>query len=304
MGERLEYGLVWTLLKFLGILPRPLARWTAARLAALVFAIYPPWNRVILFNLGLAFPDWDQARRQRVAHEMVRNIGWMAAEFAHFPHNSPADWHRILEVEGAANFAAAEACGKGVLLLTGHLGAWELLPFAAFVRPAYGVPKYFVARAIDNPRLDALINRYRAFSGNLQINKDQAARGALRVLRNRGAVGLLIDQNSSPEESIFVNFFGIPAATTAGLARLARHTGAPVVPAYVYWDHALQKYKACAEPALTLERTGDQEADIREYTARFNSIIEAFIRRFPDQWLWAHRRWKNRPPGEPPIYPD
>src|ERR1700722_157832 len=151
MGERLEYGLVWTLLKFLGILPRPLARWTAARLAALVFAIYPPWNRVILFNLGLAFPDWDQAHRQRVAHEMVRNIGWMAAEFAHVPHNSPADWGNILEVEGAANFAAAEAYGKGVLLLTGHLGAWELLPFAAFVRPANGVPKYFVARAIDNP---------------------------------------------------------------------------------------------------------------------------------------------------------
>jgi len=304
MSERLEYGVVWAFLKFLGLLPRPMARWTAAQLAVLLFAIYPAWNRIALFNLSLAFPDWEKSRRQRVIREMVRKSGWMAAEFAHFPRNTPGDLDHIMSVEGAENFAAAERCGKGVLLLTGHLGAWELLPFAAFVRPANGLAKYFVARAIDNPRVDALINRYRAFSGNLQINKDQAARSALRVLRKGGVVGILIDQNTSPEESIFVDFFGIPAATTTGLARLARHTGAPVVPAYAYWDDSLRKYKVCAEPALALERTDDEEADIREYTARFNKVIEAFVRRFPDQWLWAHRRWKNRPPGEEPIYPD
>jgi len=144
--------------------------------------------------------------------------------------------------------------------------------------------------------VDALVNRYRSLSGNLPINKDQAARGALRVLRAGGVVGILIDQNTAPEEAVFVDFFGIPAATTAGLARLARHTGAPVVPAYTYWDPSLGKYRIVSEPPLALERTDDEEADIYAYTTRFNQVIEAFIRRFPDQWLWAHRRWKTVPP--------
>jgi KDO2-lipid IV(A) lauroyltransferase len=299
MRERIEYGAIWTILKFLGLLPRPAARWTSARLAALVFLLNPKWRRVALFNLGLAFPDWDESRRQIVMHKMVRNLGWVAAEFAHLP-SARRNVDRIMSIEGA-EFDAAQSRGKGVLLLTGHMGAWELIPFA---RSAQDKPMYFVARAIDNPRVDALVNRYRSLSGNLPINKDQAARGALRVLRAGGVVGILIDQNTAPEEAVFVNFFGIPAATTAGLARLARHTGAPVVPAYTYWDSSLGKYKVVAERALDLERTDDEDADIYAYTTRFNQVIEAFIRRFPDQWLWAHRRWKNRPPGEKPIYPD
>ena len=204
-------------------------------------------------------------------------------------------------VEGEENFDAAARCGKGVLLLTGHLGAWELIPFA---RRVPGQPMYFVVRPIDNPRVDALVNQYRSCSGNLPINKDEAARGALRVLRKGGVVGILADQNTMIEEAVFVDFFGVPAATTSGLARLARHTGASVVPAYTYWDESVGKYRVCAEPALVLERTDDEQADIRTYTARFNQVLEAAIRRFPDQWLWAHRRWKNRPPGEPPLYPD
>ena len=159
-------------------------------------------------------------------------------------------------------------------------------------------------RPIKNTRVDALVTRYRGFSGNQPIEKNESVRTILRVLRDGGTVGILADQNTTPVEAVFVDFFGIPAATTAGLARLARRTGAAVVPAHSYWDASLGKYRLRYEPALELARSDDEEADIRENTALFNKTLEVFIRRFPDQWFWVHRRWKNRPEGEPPIYAD
>jgi KDO2-lipid IV(A) lauroyltransferase len=159
-------------------------------------------------------------------------------------------------------------------------------------------------RPIKNSRVDALVTRYRGISGNQPIEKNESVRAVLRVLRDGGTVGILADQNTTPVEAVFVNFFGIPAATTAGLARLARRTGAAVVPAHCYWDASLGKYKLHYEPALELAKSDDEEADIRAHTALFNQVLEGFIRRFPDQWFWVHRRWKNRPEGEPPIYAD
>ena len=148
------------------------------------------------------------------------------------------------------------------------------------------------------------MNRYRSGSGNQPIEKNQSARPVLRVLRHGGVVGILADQNAALEDSLFVDFFGTPAATTTGIARIARHTGAAVVPVYSYWDAALQKYRLRYEPALSLPRTDDEEADIRAYTILFNQTLENCIRKFPDQWFWVHRRWKTRPIGEQPIYPD
>jgi KDO2-lipid IV(A) lauroyltransferase len=124
----------------------------------------------------------------------------------------------------------------------------------------------------------------------------------LRVLRDGGTVGILADQNTTPTEAVFVDFFGIPAATTAGIARLARRTGAAVVPARSYWDDSIGKYVLRYEPALNLAGSHDEESDIRNHTALFNQVLEGFVREFPDQWFWVHRRWKNRPEGEPPLY--
>jgi KDO2-lipid IV(A) lauroyltransferase len=161
-----------------------------------------------------------------------------------------------------------------------------------------------LVRPVKNRRVNALVNRYRGLSGNRSIEKNESARTVLRALRDGETVGILADQNTTPAEAIFVDFFGIPAATTTGIARLARHTGAAVVPVYSYWDTALRKYRLRYETALTLVHTDDEEADIRANTRLFNQTLEAFIRRFPDQWFWVHRRWKNRPPGQEPIYPD
>jgi KDO2-lipid IV(A) lauroyltransferase len=299
--ERLEYAAAWLLLKTMGAISRPLARFTGARLAAFLFWLRPGLRRAAMENLQLAFPEWSKKQRQAVIWGMVRQLGWMGAEFAHFPRNTRENIERLVLLEGFENFAAAQARGKGVLFLTGHMSAWEVAPFA---QALFGHPLHFLVRAIDNTRVDDLITRYRCLSGNSPIEKNQSARAVLKVLAAGGTVGVLADHNTLLAEGVFVDFFGIPACTTAGLARFALHADAAVVPGFLHWDGALRKYRLCFEPAVELARTGDDAADVRENTQRFTRVIENYVRRYPDQWLWLHRRWKTRPPGEPLIYRD
>jgi Kdo2-lipid IVA lauroyltransferase/acyltransferase len=300
MRQSLEYAGAWTILKLLGVLPRPLARATAHGIAWLLFFFRPPLRRAAKVNLRLAFPDINESQRSKIIRGMVRNLGCLAAEFAHFPRLSRENIERLVVLDGSENFQSARQKGKGVIFLTGHMSAWELAPFA---QALYGHPLSFLARAIENPRVDALVNYYRCLSGNQPIEKNNAARAMLRVLHDGGTVGILADQNTSLDEGIFVDFFGIPAATTTGLARIARRTGAAVVPGFLFWDEALRKYRLRFEPAVPLQLTEDEEPDIRENTQRFNRVIENYVRAHPEQWLWVHKRWRNRPPGEPSLYP-
>jgi KDO2-lipid IV(A) lauroyltransferase len=295
-----EYAALWLALKFLGLLPRAAARSLGAGAAAALFALRPPLRRTAMFNLKLAFPDWTDEQRREVVRGMVRQLGWMAGEFSQFPKYARGRIEDVVRLNGLENFLAAERRGKGVLFLTGHLGAWELTPFA---QARFGHPLHFLVRAIDNSRVDALINRYRSLSGNAPIEKNQSARAILRILQKGGTVGILADQNTLPGEAVFVDFFGIPASTTSGIARLALHTGAAVVLAYIFWDDPARKYCLRFGPEIELSRTGDLDRDILDNTARFTRIIEDYIRNYPDQWIWVHKRWKIRPEGESPIYP-
>ena len=299
--ERLEYAAAWVLLKTISAMPRPLARFAGARMAAFLLWARPELRRAAMENLRLAFPDWSKKQRQTAVRGLVRQLGWMGAEFAHFPRYTKENIERLVLLDGFENFAAAQARGKGVLFLTGHMSAWELAPFA---QALFGYPLHFLVRAIDNPRVDALITRYRCLSGNSPIEKNQSARAVLKVLAAGGTVGVLADHNTLLAEGVFVDFFGTPACTTAGLARFALHTDAAVVPGFLHWDAALRKYRLCFEPAIELVRTGEDATDIRENTQRFTRVVENYVRRYPDQWLWLHRRWKTRPPGESPIYRD
>jgi Kdo2-lipid IVA lauroyltransferase/acyltransferase len=299
MRESLEYAAAWAGLKLMGILPRPLARFVGACFASAAYALRPPLRRAALFNLQLAFPDWTDAQRRRVTRGMIRQIGWMAGEFSQFPKYTREKIERIVNVDGFENFDAARRRGKGVLFLTGHMSAWELAPFA---HALYGYPLHFLVRPIANRRVDALINSYRCRSGNQPIEKNRAARSMLKVLGDGGTVGVLSDHNTTLEEGVFVNFFGVPASTTSGLARIALRTDAAVVPGFLSWDQDRRRYRLRFEPAVELVRTGNEEADVVENTARFTRVIENFIRAHPDQWLWIHKRWKTRPPGEKPIY--
>jgi len=299
--ERLEYAAVWLLLKTIGAMPRAPARFVGACAAAFLLRLRPGLRRAAMENLRLAFPKWSGKQRRAAIRGMVRQLGWMGAEFAHFPSYKKKNIERIVLLDGFENFASAQSRGKGVLFLTGHMSAWELAPFA---QGLFGYPLHFLVRAIDNARVDALVTRYRCLSGNSPIEKNQSARAVLRVLAAGGTVGILADHNTLLSEGVFVDFFGIPACTTAGLARFALHTDAAVVPGFLHWDAALRKYRLCFEPAVELVRTGDDAADIRENTQRFTRVVENCIRRNPDQWLWLHRRWKTRPPGAPAIYRD
>jgi Kdo2-lipid IVA lauroyltransferase/acyltransferase len=300
MRESLEYAAAWTGLKLLGLLPRAAARFVGASFAAAAYALRTPLRRSAMLNLRLAFPNWTDVQRRRVIRGMVRQIGWMAGEFSQFPKYTRENIERVVIVDGFENFDAARRRGKGVLFLTGHMSAWELAPFA---QALYGHPLHFLVRPIANKRVDALINGYRCRSGNQPIEKNRSARAILKVLGDGGTVGVLADHNTDIEESVFVDFFGVPASSTSGLARIALRTDAAVVPGFLSWDESRRKYRLRFEPAVELARTGNEESDVVENTARFTRVIEDFVRAHPDQWLWVHKRWKTRPPGEKPLYP-
>lgn len=299
MKEWLEYAAVWAILKILGTLPRDVARRLAATVARLLYAALPRLQRTADFNLRVAFPEWDEARRQGVIRGMVRNLGWMAAGFARFPQYTRENIEEVVILDGHENFLNGQRSGKGVVYLTGHIGAWEL---SSFAHALYGFPLHYMARPLDNARVDGLVNRYRCLSGNRPIFKNESARVLLKTLKEAGTVGILADQNTMPEEGVFVDFFGKSACTTTGIARVALHTDAAVVPGYAYWDDAIGKYRLRFEPAVELIRTGDTERDVFVNTQKFAKVIEEIIRQHPEQWVWVHARWKTRPKGEPELY--
>ena len=153
-----------------------------------------------------------------------------------------------MAIDGAENFDCAQRRGKGVLFLTGHMSAWELAPFA---HALYGHPLHFLVRPVANPRVDALINRYRCLSGNQPIEKNRSARAILKVLGEGGTVGILADTNTSLEEGVFVDFFGRPASTTSGIARIALRTDAAVIPGFLGVGRGRIKNIACSLRALS-----------------------------------------------------
>jgi len=299
MKEWLAYALVWSVLKTAGAMPARLARATGAAVARMLLAVTPRLRKTAEFNLRLAFPEWSDARRQATLSGMARSLGWMAAEFARMPRYTRENIRKVIVLDGQENFLEGQRRGKGVLFLTAHLGAWEL---SSYAHALYGHSLHYMARPLDNARLDALVNRYRGLSGNRPIFKNESARAMLKTLKDAGTVGILADQNTMREEGVFVDFFGTPASTSAGIARVALHTGAAVVPGYAVWDPGLGKYRLRFEPPLELVRTGDTERDILENTKRFAKVTKEIIRKYPEQWLWIHARWKTRPAGDPPLY--
>lgn len=299
MGELLESIAGWALLSVLGALPRPLGKKLAAALSYLLYRATPRFRRIADRNLRMALPELDASERSAVVRGVYRSLGRLLSECARFPRLTPENIRGVVTYEGLEHYQAAVARGRGVLFLTAHLGPWEL---GAFAHALYGYPIQILYRPLDNPRLDRLVNRYRTLSGNKLIDKRDSARGILAALARGETVGILADQNTSLEEGVFVDFFGTPASMTAGIARVALHTGAAVVPAFCVWEEVLHRFVIHFDPPLAFATTSDREQDIRAATQQMASVIEKYIRRYPDQWLWIHRRWKTRPPGEPAIY--
>jgi Kdo2-lipid IVA lauroyltransferase/acyltransferase len=299
LRERLEYALVWICIKVFGILPRPIARAIGITLGLTVYAVHGRLRQVGLRNLTLAFPAMPDTERRRILRGEFISLGRQLAEVCLFPRYTRENVSDIVAYDGFENFERAFARGKGVLFLTGHVGAWEV---SAFAHSLQGHPLSIVMRSLDNPYVDRLIQSYRTMHGNRTVDKDDFVRGLLSAMRAGETVGILMDTNMTPPQGVFVDFFGIPACTASGLARIALKTDAAVVPGFTVWDEKLGKYILRFEPAVELVRTDDNESDIVANTAHFTKVIEDFIRQYPDQWLWVHRRWKTRPPGQPPLY--
>ena len=299
MREFLEYAFVRTLLTCFSVLPRPLARALGAGFGAVAWLAVPNLRRTGLRNLELAFPAMPPAERAHLLRRMYRYLGWQLAEFCRMSRYTRESTRGLIRYDGLEHYLAARQRGQGVLIVTGHLGAWEL---SSFWHSLMGYPMTMVIRRLDNPRVDALVNGIRCLHGNRVVHKDDFARGLLSAMGHGHTVGILMDTNMTPPQGVFVPFFGVPACTASGLARVALRTGAAVLPGFLLWEPAENQYVLRFGPEIALVSTGDDEHDTLDNTARFTAAIEDAIRRYPDQWLWVHRRWKTRPPGEPPIY--
>jgi Kdo2-lipid IVA lauroyltransferase/acyltransferase len=303
MQERLEYWLITATARTLGRLPRGLARLLVRILTVTCYLALTRLRRTGQRNLELALPELPLPERNRILRNVFRNLGWQLVEFCRMPRYTAANTRNWLRTEGLEHYLAAQARGKGVLILTGHLGAWEL---SSFYHSLMGHPMGMVIRRLDNRLLDEYVNGIRCLHGNRVLHKDDFARGLLTAMRSGQTVGILMDTNMTPPQGEFVDFFGIPACTASGLARVALKTGAAVLPGFCLWEEKEERYVLHFGPELKFTRTADPDADrgsdIRALTQQCNNVLESWIRRYPGQWLWIHRRWKTRPAGEPSLY--
>lgn len=294
-----EFAVAWLILHALGALPRTLAFRFGQAAGALAQHVLPHLRRHAETNLRLALPQLDATARVQIQRGVFRNLGRLLGEVSQFPKLTRANIEQVVVYEGLQNYLDAVAQGRGVILLTGHIGAWELSVYAHSV---YGYPMSFLKRNVDNPLVEELAERRRARFGNRGIDKRGSVREVLKTLKSGGVVGILADLNASREEGVFCDFFGTTACTTAGVAALALRTGAVVLPGYLLWDEAAQIHRLHFEPPVETINTGNPKEDVQTNTARYTERLEAVIRRQPAQWLWIHRRWRTRPLGEAEIY--
>lgn len=263
------------------------APWLSRACAKALDLAVPKLRRVARRNLEIAgMPD--------VTDGVFRSVARVLAAVAQVPRLNKQNIHDIISYEGFEHYEEAKRRGKGVLFATAHLGNWEL---SAIAHSLMTEPMHVMVRPLDNPHVDALIEARRAWTGNNVIAKKDAVRDILKALKRNEPVGILIDQNVSLAEGTFIDFFGVPACAGTAFARIAFKSGAAVIPGFALWGEASQKYVLKFYPLV--EMTGDAEADTRA----IHKVIESVIRQHPDQWLWLHRRWKTRPPGEPSLYP-
>ncbi len=260
-----------------------------------------PLRRVGMQNLAIAFPEKPPRERRRILRGSFLNLGRMAAEMAHFPTLTADQLRQMVAFEDEAWWREriVQPRETGGLVLSGHFGNWELLVYAHGMR---GFPVTMVHRAIRNPLIDRWLHGIRRPAGTRLVRKSRAASEVLRALREHQLLVLPFDQNSTRGLGVFVKFFGLEASTNVGIARLALRTGAPVIPAFILRQGRSARHVVHVLPFIDAVDTGNPAEDVRCNTERFSAVFEEMVRRYPEQWLWMHKRWKTRPKGEAKIY--
>lgn len=287
------------MLKGLEWLPLPLAWRVSTAIGRLLHNVTPRWRNVAHRNLALAMPELDSTAREEIVRGVYANLGRVLLSIARMPRLNSSNIREWIEYEGFEHYERALERGRGVLFLTAHLGNWEL---SAVAHALLSEPMHVMVRPLDNPLLDRLMDKYRTLCGNHTIRKRDSARRVLRALSENQAVGVLADQNVAGEDALFVDFFKVQASASGGVAKLAMRSEAAVIPGFALWKPKQRKHVLRFFPPIDMARSADPEADVMTNTQRCQKAIEEVIRQFPDQWLWIHRRWKTRPPGEPSVY--
>jgi KDO2-lipid IV(A) lauroyltransferase len=298
----LEYAVARTIVGFLGILPHRVALFVSTRIARLGYYLLGNLRKVGYRNLEIAMPELQQPEREKLVKGSFESLGRVLGEVSQFHKATPARLEHLIEfhIDHLLElYAKVRHQGRGAIVVTGHIGNWELFVFAF---AAIYEPMSYLARPIDNPLIEEMTVRIRSRFGNRPINKTNSVMVASKILREGGILGILADVNAHPKEGVFVPLFGVPACTSTGAALLAIRTNSVIVPMCAVWDREKNKYVAIHGEIIEPAMTGDRKSDVAETTARFTAEIEKFVRAYPDQWLWIHKRWKTRPPGEKSLY--
>jgi len=300
-SDRVEYAIFRLAFVVFATLPLRAALRVGAWLGELFYRLDARNRRVALFNLALAFPEKSTEEHRRILRASCRNLGRVAAEVCHLPELTTEGLPARVTFADRATWeqSIAGAAQTGAVILTAHFGNWELL---AYAHGLLGHPITLVHRPMRNTLVDDAVTALRARAGTRSIKKKAAAKEALRVLKQHGILVIPSDQNQTASAGVFVEFFGKLACTTAGAARLAMLTGAPVFPVFLVREREGPTHRIELLPAVEMVDTGNREDDIRTNTQRCSTVIESMIRRYPEQWIWFHKRWKTRPQGEPKLY--
>ncbi len=297
--ERAELNALRLLLGTLGSfsLKRSMRIGRAISLAAI--KAFPKLTRTAKRNLEIAYPQITETERDRLVKGTFESLGRHLGFISHFNKFEPEDIRNLIEVQGKENLDAVYGKGRGVIFITGHFGSWEvfnLLP------PAFGYDINILVRRIDNPSVEKYVDSFRTRFGSVTLDKRRAARKLFRLLRQGKIIGILADLNVQLKEGVFVDFFGKKANTTTSIAKLAVKTNAAIIPSFAVWEEAKQKYVVYIEPEIEYEKTADSSQEVFEITQEVTRIVEKYVRKYPEQWLWIHKRWNTRPKGEPSLY--
>ena len=288
--HRLEYGLVVAVRGLVRATPDVFSGALGATLGQIFFLVDGRHRRIAERQLAAAFPRRSPAECRAIARATFRHFGRLLVSVLRFSTMSPEQMRARVEYEGDDRVRAALSGGKGVLIFTGHFGYWELQGLAhALALPPISV----LARPLDNPLLHDLLERIRSATGNRVIYKQGALRRILKALEQNEGVAFLMDQHVQGTDAVTVDFFNRPAATASALATIALRTGAPLIPAFalplsggryrMVYEHPVERpAAACEDP-------------VRELTQRCTDVLEMYVRRHPDLWLWMHRRWRDEP---------
>lgn len=296
---KLEFFAVRLVIGAIGLFPLGTSIKIGEKFAGLFFKFFKRLRFVGLRNLEIALPELSGEKHEKILKGSFESMGRQLGIVSHFARFTPEKLRELVDVEGLNFLEEAQSKNRGVILFSGHFGGWELsIPtFSAF-----GFDWSVLVRRIDNPLIENYVEALRTHLGARTIDKKTSARAMFRILQNNERLGILADLNTQENEGVFVDFFGVPASTSTGLARLALRTNSMVLPFFTVWQKDKKRYLLKVCPPIELPLSENAEENTRILTQRVTNKIEEYVRLYPDQWMWIHKRWNTRPPGEANLY--